>query len=415
MELPARRSRSWADALRIVLPPLIAVLLLAPVAALFSETYPTSADRAAVQRERDGAQYLRPLGNVAVALMDAQSAAVAGRPASAEPLKQAVAEMAVVDTRLGGNLLARERWAGLRAKIDALPGRAPGGAASTMATYSEAGDLLLQLYRKVREASGLTRDSVADTYYLQDAAAEELPEALMQIGRFSDLATIASTQSTANHEQTIADLSASRATALSSTDDLMEDLLAAETENINLSSGALGEIDAFQRAMETLGTVAFATTAKPNATTTKPNSTGDRTNSGRADVSGDANAATRLVVDVARINAARSTAEAAAVKLNAAILSELDARLSVRVDDLDAERRRVVGIAAPAVALAVIAVWVALPGRARRRRRAAGADPSPMSSSLALRPGTPSTGYPQYSTLDEESTPTRWSRTHAAR
>ncbi|MGC4744314.1 hypothetical protein ACLQ28_01430 [Micromonospora sp. DT201] len=426
MELPARRrSRSWPEALRFGLPPLIAVLLLAPVAVLFQHAHPTGDDRVSVQRERDGAEYLRPLGKLAVALVDAQSAAVAGRPVSGEPLKEAVAEMAVVDTRLGGDLLARERWAGLRAKIDALPDRATGKAASTMAAYSEAADLLLGLYRKVREASGLARDSVADTYYLQDGAAEELPEALVYVGRFSDLAMIAPAQNTTDHERTIADLGAYRAAAVSSASDLIDDLLAAETEKVSLSGGVLGEIDAFQRAMETLGAVTFATRAKPSpAATAKPTSNGRGDKSDGADpVGGGSSAATSLVVDVTRISAARAAAQNAAVKLNTAILGELDARLSARVDDLDGERRLVLGVAALAVALAVAAVWVALPRRARRRRRAAGPDANPPSSSTALRPATPSTlpngrgGYAQarYPTLDEDSSPTHWSRTNAAR
>ncbi|PYC71607.1 hypothetical protein C7C45_11310 [Micromonospora arborensis] len=401
------------------------MLLLAPVAVLFQQAHPTSDDRASVQRERDGARYLRPLGQVAVALVDAQSAAVAGRPASGEPLKEAVAEMAVVDTRLGGELLARERWAGLRAKIDALPNRGADEAADTMATYSEAADLLLGLYRKVREASGLARDSVADTYYLQDGAAEELPEALVNVGRFSDLAMIASGQSSEHHELTIANLGTYRSDALSSADDLIDDLLAAETENVSLSSGVLGEIDAFQRAMETLGAVTFATKAKPSpAGTAKPTSNGKGDNSDDADPAGSGHsAATSLVVDVAQVRAARTTAQDAAAKLNTAILNELDGRLSARADDLDGQRRRVLGVTALAVALAVTAVWVALPRRVRRRRRAGRRDTSSLSSPMVPQPAAPpalqSRGgvHPQagYPALDEDSDPKHWNRTNAAR
>ena len=63
-----------------------------------------------------------------------------------------------MDARIGDELLSQERWAGLRAKLEALRGRSPADPEAAYTAYGEATDLLLALHRKVRESSGLVRD-----------------------------------------------------------------------------------------------------------------------------------------------------------------------------------------------------------------------------------------------------------------
>ncbi|MEV4755626.1 hypothetical protein AB0J86_11020 [Micromonospora sp. NPDC049559] len=372
MTIPAQRARRWPDTLGLALPLLLAVALLVPVAVLFLQARQTTdADRAFAQRERHGVEYLRALGPVTVALVDAESATVAGRTVPGEELSRAVAEMTTVDTRLGGELRARDRWAGLRAKIEALPQRGPGTPDAALTAYSEVTDLLLELYGKVREFSGLARDPVADSYYLQDSAGEELPESLVAIGRLADLAVLASHRRDAERDRTIADLGAARSAALSPADDLVDDLLAAveQTEAGNLGSNLLSQVDAFQRAMETLGAATVVTapagggptgggSGKPAGSDDDPAGSGNGTD--------DAGP----VVDVAKIGEARTSAQTAAVALSSLVFAELDVRLTARVADLDGKQRLALGITALAVLLALAAVSVALLGTRRRAPRA---------------------------------------------
>ncbi|MER6596578.1 hypothetical protein ABT214_32950, partial [Micromonospora purpureochromogenes] len=89
MTVPAQRVRRRPSGR--VLPLLLVVAMLAPVAFLFAQHHRlTGDDRDLAVRERLGVEYLRALGPVTEALVDAQSAAVAGRPAGRDALDRAV-------------------------------------------------------------------------------------------------------------------------------------------------------------------------------------------------------------------------------------------------------------------------------------------------------------------------------------
>ncbi|MFI6762805.1 hypothetical protein ACIBF5_27095 [Micromonospora sp. NPDC050417] len=424
MALPAQRALREPKSHAPVLPLLLATALLVPVVVLFMQVHrSTDADRAFAKREQHGVEYLRSLGHVTVALLDAEAAAVAGRPTSAEPLDRAVTDMTVVDVRLGDELLARERWVGLRAKIDALPNPGDGKVDNTLTTaYSEATDLLLALYNKVRDFSGLARDPDADSYYLQDSAAEELPEALVYNSRLANLALLASSRGAAERDRAMVELGAARSAALSPAGDLIDGLIAAaeQAESRNLSSELLSAIDAFQGATETLTTATAVsnvpTTSKPapSGAGAKPgNSTGPKpaesagtnerpagtnerpagANGRPAGTSGNAQDV-GPVLDVAGIGSARDAAQTAATSLSTIIYGELDMQLAARVDDLDRRLRLSFGMAIAAMLLtlgAVVAVGVTHTRRRRRGLTEQGeGSPVPSlaeSAGLTMRPG----------------------------
>jgi hypothetical protein len=431
MTVAAQRARRWPNALGAALPPLLAMALVVPVAVLFLQSRQTTdEDRSFALKERHGAEYLQSLGQVTIALADAQSAAVTGRAAPPEALTRAVEATSAIDTRLGGELRSRERWASLRAKIEALRGSSPTGADPAFAAYSEVTDLLLALNGKVRETSGLARDPAADSYHLQDSATEELPEALVAMGRLADLAALAPTRRAADRVRTIADLSAARAAVASPAGDLVEDLLAAveRTESRSLGSKLLGQLDGYQRSVEALAAASALTppATAPTGTTGTEQTDPPRGTTGKPGTPEKATTDSGVTVNAAGIAAARLSAQASATELSKIIYSELDELLAARVDDLDGQRRLALG----ATGLAVLLILALAAGSIARTRRRTPHRPGPDGSPLPQvgparwdspgpwslpipdgpnnRPGQPTVNGP-------ELQPAHWGRSDAAR
>ncbi|WP_329104962.1 hypothetical protein OG792_31250 [Micromonospora sp. NBC_01699] len=339
MTVPAQRPRRWPNAPGNALRLFLVVILLVPVAVLFVQLQRSvDADQELVAREQHGIEYLRSLTDVTVALTEAQSAAVAGRPVLREALTTAVERTTAVDTRLGADLRTRERWAGVRAKIESLPDRGATSPDAVFGVYREAADLLLALWGKVRESSGLMRDPEADSYYLQDAVGEELPAAMIAAGRLADLAVIGATRKSTERLRTVAELTAARTSLLDPATDLIESLQAAveSTDSPNLGGNLLNQLDSYQRAIEALGASAALTDGTSEA-------------------------------DLTQIAAARVTAHAAAEQLSSIILTELATLVDSRNDRL--ARSQQITYVAGALALLLmsgLAVAIVLSGRGRR-------------------------------------------------
>jgi hypothetical protein len=318
---------------------LLGLAVLIPAAILFGQAWQGQSDRISfAERERHGIEYLTTLGQVATALTDAQSAAVAGRAVDRNALTRAVDATSSVDDRLGDELRTRERWSGLRVKIEALPAAATGEPAARYAAYGEATDLLLALYGKVRENSQLIRDPEGDTYFLQDGAAEELPEAVVGAGQFTDLVVIAAGLPAAERSAAVGELTAARQGVLDPAGDLADDLQSAvdSTQSRTMGGNLLSRLDRFRRAMDTLAASVSTEAGTPGRT--------------------DAN----------RLAATRTEVQTAASDLSAAILAELDVLIEQRIDGLWRQRWVSVGTMVLAVLLATIP-----PVFLRRRRRPA--------------------------------------------
>ncbi|WP_328848994.1 hypothetical protein [Micromonospora zamorensis] len=340
MTVPAPRARRRPSTLGRLLPLLLVGALLAPVGLLVTSVWrQTSDDRTLAARERLGVQYLGALAGVTDALVEAQSAAVNGRPVAREALDQAVEKAAAVDARIGVELLSQERWAGVRAKLEALRGRSPADPESAYTAYGEAADLLLALHRKVRESSGLVRDPAVDSFFLQDSAGEELPEAVVAAGRLADLGTLISRRPAAEQPRGLMELTGLRVTALAPANDVVDNLRSAVdgSESTDLGANVLTPLDTYQRSVEALA--AFSTPGRGG-------------------------------VDQGQLAAAGLNTHRAARQLQPVILAELDALLVERIDGLD--RDRWLTIASGVVAVLLLG-WLAalLIGAGRRARRRA--------------------------------------------
>ncbi|WP_213450275.1 hypothetical protein [Rhizomonospora bruguierae] len=334
-----RTSPGGAGRRHPVLRALLALALLVPTGVLFVQVWTSrSADLAYAAKERLGVEYLITLRRVATGLADNASAVVAGRTVGADALATAVADMGAVDRRIGGDLRATQRWAGLRTKIESLPVAAD--PAAGMAAYGEATDLLTALFEAVRTESGLVRDPDADAYFLQDAAAQELPEAVIAAGHLADVLTTAARARPADRAGWAGDETVARAAALSPVRDLADDVRSAvdESRSRTLGEALLSRVDRFRRAIDALTGMSAVKPDGPRLTTEQ-------------------------------IGSARTEVQAAAADLAATMFTQLDGQLRDRADRLRAERLTAVGAMALAVLMAVTpALGVAVrAGRHRRR------------------------------------------------
>ncbi|WP_341717863.1 hypothetical protein QQG74_29255 [Micromonospora sp. FIMYZ51] len=353
MTVPASRVRRRPRTPGRLLPLLLATVLLVPVALLVIQAHRAiDADRDILTREQLGVEYLRALGPVTEALVNAQSAAVARRPLPRQSLDQAVERAAAVDARIGGELRTSERWAGIRAKLEALPERSLTDPEAAFAAYGEVTDLLLALYGKARESSGLIRDADVDSYFLQDGVGEEMPEALIAAGRLTDLAVLIGRRPAAEQLRSLMELAALRFAALQPARDLVNNLRAVveSSENAELGASVLNPFDAYQRAVESMALLAL------------PNRSG--------------------AVDTAALTDARNQAQQAAKQLQPVLLDEIDRLLADRIDRLGRDALLVLGAGALAVLLLIVlamSIWLSRP-----RDTLAAADPA-----------NPETGHPE--------------------
>ncbi|GLZ61920.1 hypothetical protein [Micromonospora sp. NBRC 107095] len=341
MTVPAPRARRRPSMLGRLLPLLLIGALLAPLGLLATSNWGQATDdRNFAARERLGVQYLTALAAVTDALVEAQSNAVNGRPAPREALDNAVEEAAAVDARIGGELRSQERWAGVRAKLEALRGRSSTDPEAAYTAYGEVADLLLALHRKVRESSGLVRDPEADSFFLQDSAGEELPEAVVAAGRLADLGVLVSRRPAAQQPRGLMELSGVRVSALTPATDLVDNLRSAVdgSESTDLGANVLTPLDTYQRSVEALA--GYSLPDKDSG-----------------------------VVSPGQLSAAALNSHRSARQLQPVILTELDALLVERIDRLNRDRWLTAGAAVVAALLLgwLAALQVAAGRRARRR------------------------------------------------
>jgi len=339
-----RRGRPLGTVTRSLLP----LVLVVSVTVLFAIVWQSVGEQSAFATlERNGVRYLQALEPLEIALTNAQATAVNGGTASRESLTRTADAVTVVDNELREQLGTQDRWAGLRTKIEALP--TDGAATAVIAAYSGADDLLLALMDKVRNSSKLIRDPTADTYYLEDGAAQELPEGIVAAAQYTDLLVSVAGASAADQAKALVDINSARSDLVSNAHDLSDDVrLAVEGTGIASLGGALlKKLDRFNQSIDNL--VPLMSTL----------------------VSGKGG------IDTAKVVRARDEMQSAAVELSAALLTEIDGALGDRLSSLSQRRLLAIATIVAPVLLAIgMLVAPRLRGfaptgltRAARRRR----------------------------------------------
>ncbi|MFG1604879.1 hypothetical protein [Actinoplanes sp. NPDC049265] len=335
---------------------LLALVLVVPVVVLFAMVWRSVGDQADFAHlERDGVRYIQALVPLEIALTNAQSAAVGGNPVTGEPLARAVDSVTTVDRELGSRLRTQDRWSGLRAKIEALP--TSGAGAGVIAAYGGVNDLLLALIDKVRNNSKLIRDPDADSYYLGDGAAQELPEGIIAAAGYTDLLVSTAGQSAGDRAKALVDINSARSDLVSNAHDLSDDVrLAVEgTGSRSLGGALLSKLDRFNRAIDNLVPLM------------SPVLSGQGT------------------VDVAQVVRARGEMQSAAADLSASLLAQIDIALRDRLSSLSQRRLIALGTLALSVLLALVPIGLGLASRPRRPAAPA-ARPAPTPAHQAAPP-----------------------------
>jgi hypothetical protein len=329
-----RRGRTLSNVLRLVLP----LILLAPLTVLFAMVWQTAGDQAGVASlERHGVSYIEALGPLEIALTNAQSTAVNGGSANRGSLTGPVDAVSRVDERLGDELRTHDRWTELRTKIESLP--ASGSSTAVHAAYTDASDLLLALTDKIRNDSKLIRDPEADTYYLEDGAAQELPESVASAAQYTDLIIIAAGQPSGNQSSSLSGIATARSELSSNGSDVSEDVrLAVEgTGSRNLGPTLLSKLDRFNRALDAL---------IPASSRQESRVTG---------------------ADVSRVVQARDELQSAAADLSKTLLGQIDDALRSRQSGLSQRRAVAVVTLLVGIALALAPLALAMLGRRGER------------------------------------------------
>ena len=329
-----QRRRGWAFGTdpRVLFP----LVLLVAVAVLFALVWQAvGAQSDYANSERDGVRYIQALGPLEIALTNAESAAVNGDTAPREPLTRAIEAVALVDQELSGSLRTQDRWTELRTKIESLP--TSGTPAAVISAYGGANDLLLALMDKVRNTSKLIRDPEADSYYLEDGAAQELPEGIVAAAQYTDLLVSVAKQSAADQAKAVVDISSAKSDLASNAQDLSDDIrLAVEgSDGGGLGTALLSKLDRFNRSIDNLVPLMASLQAGKG-------------------------------VDAAKVIKARDETQAAAADLSAALLTQIDGALHDRLSSLSRKRLLAVGILVVSLLVALAPIGLAVPARRRR-------------------------------------------------
>lgn len=317
---------------------IVVMICLVTVAVLFGAVVRQSwsaTSRAAeiVRREAAGAAMMHPMTTLLTELVTAQSAAVRGGAVGWASLRVALNRLQEADAEYGDALLTSQRLRDLAAQIEAV---VEAGATGRTAyeRYSSVIDLALDLIRAIGESAHLVHDADLDSYYLMDAAIVRLPDAMVYAGRAADLVALAGPGTELTGEDAV-QVAVARFTVARDAQLVSAGLMTSvnNTERSQLGSNIIARLDTFRTAA-------------------------------------DAFAPPTMLQQLAGSVPARTMAENAGAVVTAAqalahlLLSELEALLAVRAEDL-ARQQRLIGIATGAsVVLVVVIAWlVALPVR----------------------------------------------------
>ena len=244
-----RRSRT-----RSALAAVLTVLILVPAAILFASVWGTISDnKDSTRLEQQGVEYVTALAPLISALAEAQSSALAGVSDAPGSLTAAINGVAAADQRLGDALGTRERWTGLRQKIEALP-KVTGNPILVFQAHVEVSDLSLALYSAVRNNSELVRDADNDISHLQQAIAVDLPSTVIQVSRMGDLSQLVANGNAQLKAQLGPQFGAAVQFVNTTVNNLTDNLQAAvdDTDSTTLSGNLVSGLDSFRRGVESL-------------------------------------------------------------------------------------------------------------------------------------------------------------------
>jgi hypothetical protein len=335
----AGRDARRRDRRRWVVPVLLAAVLVPYTITGLTFWWSTGDDATFAQRERNGIVALGPITRLMAVTADAQSAAVAGHTIDVATLQAQMKAVDAADAQVGAGLGSSSRWADVRSRLGELITASPTGTAGYTA-FSQVLDLQAALVSAVADSSNLILDPKLDSYYLMDTTVLQVPNLIVNAGRAADL-TLLSEQHKALGRNDALDAAVGAVAVQESSAAIDSGLRKAfaATTSTTVGPAMLSQLDQLREAVTTLAPPTAAVGAAPT---------------------------TRSAVE---LQAARVQLRDAALRVDAAGLSQLDRLVSGRLDGVNGTRRLVLLVTLAGLLIAVGVAWVAGP---RRRTESAG-------------------------------------------
>ncbi len=355
---------------------MLAILVLVPVSVLFAQSWQSaSATVSRTTAERDGITFLRALQPVLVTLTEDETLSVSAKPVDFTALETGLDAASAADQRYGDELQTHSRWTNFTAAVTHLRTIRKPSPITAYNAYGAVSALLLDVYERIRDRSGLVRDQEPDIFFLEDAAVRALPASVVGAGRYGDSIITEFTSSGPTVQAAALNVSTYRTLLDQDAQEVEDDVSDAvdATSSSNLSSALLGAIDDYGRSVESL---------EPQVTQVIT----------KADIS-----------STTGVPPAQAREETTAVALSAALFDEIDTLVAARGHT--ATNQEFLDIGCLAAALILILALLAADRRRTAKRAPA---PPPTQAPPASPPGTdrprwrppPRTGRAAWATPD---------------
>ncbi|MDT5027831.1 MAG: hypothetical protein QOE61_4257, partial [Micromonosporaceae bacterium] len=319
----------------------VALLLLAAMAGLDGTlivrlTSDARATMATLDAQREGVFYLRPLRALQTELVSARFAAVRGQRVNVDALSAAVTGVAQADRAHGTVVAATQRWSDLRKQIEGLLAVSPSGRPALQA-YTDVLALAAGLSQHVATATHLIAQEDLDGHYLAEAVSNGLPRMMAAAGLAADEAYLTTTADRSDRADGLMRVALARYQVSQTADEVLASIGIAfsATDSGTLNTSVTGPLDALGAAV---GQLSAPAAVRPEA----------------------------AAVDVAALTTGAESVRVAGASLTNAILTELDALVTVRLD-----QTRVSGVWAWGVAIAgglvgLVLLWWSVPAAVTR-------------------------------------------------
>lgn len=315
----------------LVVGALALAVLVAGIVRQSSATHSAAAD--IVRRETYGTQMLHPITGLLSNLVEAQSAAVRGETVDTNAVRTSLAAVALVDQTRGDVLQTHQRLTNLTTQVEAALTAAPSGRTG-YAVYSDLVTLTQDLTRQIGDTSHLVHDPELDSYYLMEASIIRLPDAVVLAGRASDLVVLAGGATLQGEDAVRGAVARFGVSAAAEAVNAGLTQSVDTTDRVELGSNIAVRLDAFKAAAD-----AFAPPTM------------------LAELAG--------TIDSPTLSANARRVYAAATPLAHLLLTELQALLEKRSNDLAGQWRFTAWSAAGIGALGLLVIWLLVVGRQR--------------------------------------------------
>ena len=341
--MAARRSRTGAIARA-----LLALVILAPISVLFIQTWHSASAVVTTTRlETEGIAFLRALQPVLTTLTQEESLAVSQETVDYATMAANIQAATVADRRYGDDLQTHSRWSGFVSATNNLQRLGKVTPIAAFNAYSAVSDLLLDVYERIRDRSGLVRDQEPDVFYLEDAAARALPAGVVTAGQYGD-SIVAEFGPVSGAQQALLNVSTYRALLSQDADFVTDDVTDAvdATASQTISGALLHDLEVFSGSMEALA---------PTITTPVT----------RASLNNESSSMQ-----------AKASVENAATTLSSSLFDEIESLVAARGVQARGKERQALIWLAVAILLVAVLLYLELrrPG-GRRRHDRSGPDP----------------------------------------